>query len=142
MAAGASLDAGAGVADGAAAWDAGVDAEAAGLEVSAPQAATASMSAARAGRNATRDGRRLERVDTEAPPVAIDGTGGARHEDAKPLASTFEVRGQVVGCTVLPTFLSKARACTVESATGLPPEGAVTVAGLCRNRTGFATTRR
>ena len=49
----------------------------------------------------------------------------------------------MVEVTVLPTFLSKVRACTVGSATGLPPEGrAVTVAGLCRNLTGFATTRR
>jgi hypothetical protein len=46
-------------------------------------------------------------------------------------------------CTVLPTFLSKVRACTVGSATGLAPsKGATTVAGLCRILTGFATTRR
>ena len=46
-------------------------------------------------------------------------------------------------CTILPTFLSKVCACTVWSATGLAPSGgALTVAGLCRDLTGFATTRR
>ena len=45
-------------------------------------------------------------------------------------------------CTVLPTFLSKVRACTVGRRPDLRPRGAITVAGLCRNLTGFATTRR
>ena len=44
--------------------------------------------------------------------------------------------------TVLPTFLSKVRACTVGPATGLAPRRAFTVAGLCRHLTGFATPQR
>ena len=48
---------------------------------------------------------------------------------------------QAVDRTVLPTFLSKVRACTVWSATGLRPRGTITVAGLCRDLTGFATAR-
>ncbi len=50
---------------------------------------------------------------------------------------------QPVVCTVLPTFLSKVRACTVGRRPDFRPGwGTVTVAGLCRNHTGFATTRR
>ena len=48
------------------------------------------------------------------------GVGGVAHENAKPLASNGSKEGSSRECArVLPTFLSKVRACTVWSATGL-----------------------
>ena len=48
---------------------------------------------------------------------------GSRQTRETPHFGSGRRRGQVMRCTVLPTFLSKVRACTAGSATGLPPEG-------------------
>ena len=49
--------------------------------------------------------------------------GGVVRTHETPRFEACRRRGQGMVCTVLPTFLSKVRACTVGSATGLPPEG-------------------
>jgi hypothetical protein len=72
--------------------------------------------------------------------VRISGAGeltGGIATNATPRFDACRRRGQVVVCTVLPTFLSKVRACTVGSATGLAARGRFTVAGLCRDLTGL-----
>ena len=51
-------------------------------------------------------------------------------------------RGQAVDRTVTPDLSLEGSSGDGRSATGLPPQGAVTVAGLCRNHTGFATKPR
>ena len=90
-------------------------------------------------------GPRRDREDTETSGTS-DGTrttGGVADTRRTPRVADRATEGhQGEECTVLPTFLSKVRACTVGSATGLATRGWFTVAGLCRTLTGFATTRR
>ena len=101
----------------------------------------------RRGARASDDGQRDEassQVDavTREPPGGIGPEGRPGH--GTPLASgDGSTEGcQVDRCTVLPTFLSKVRASTGGRRPDFRPRGAVTVAGLCRIHTGFATTRR
>ena len=63
---------------------------------------------------------------------------------AEPLASMGRRRG-LAGGAHGPAYLSLEGSSMhreVGDRTSVPGQGAVTVAGLCRNRTGFATTRR
>ena len=83
----------------------------------------------RGGGRPRRQGRRRRRASSQVGAHARDLRVGCGPEGragtARPLASgDGSTEGcQVDRCTVLPTFLSKVRACTVGSATGLPPEG-------------------
>src|SRR4029078_6437791 len=77
-------------------------------------------------RAANRAPRRAVRADGDGdtgsrPPRLVGGWEGPRR-DAKPLASNGSKEGSNRKCArVLPTFLSKVRACTVWPATGLAP---------------------
>ena len=72
----------------------------------------------------------------------VEEREGSRQNRETPRFEAFEGGVYRWSRTVLPTFLSKVRACTVGRRPDFRPRRAVTVAGLCRNRTGFATTRR
>ena len=76
-------------------------------------------------------------------PGACDprGTPAGEGWKTKTPRSGVEARGQAVDRTMRLTFLSKARAATADRRPDFRPMGAVTVAGLCRTHTGFATCR-
>ena len=114
-----------GVADATAATDALGEApapvELQAARTSARAASTARMEPGSAGRRTDGDG---ADKGGNLNGGAIGGVAQGSHlGDANP--SLRQVEGGVypVECTVLPTFLSKVRACTVWPATGLPPEG-------------------
>ena len=74
--------------------------------------------------------------------ACVHGNSDSGLERVRPLASGVRSRGQAVDRTVAPDLSLEGSSGDGRSATGLPPQGAVTVAGLCRNHTGFATKPR
>ena len=67
-------------------------------------------------------------------------SGLGKGENRRPLASGKQGSGG--GLHDAPDLSLEGSSGDGRSATGLPPQGAVTVAGLCRNHTGFATIPR
>ena len=96
---------------------------------------------ARAARCEARDGRTGTAGTRGRPPLRVRLSEGSRR-NAKPLASSVSKEG-LAGGSHGPAYLSlEGSSMHRGSATGLAPRRAFTVAGLCRDLTGFATTRR
>ena len=96
--------------------------------------------AGRAGRE--RDGQQEAGHGEEgAGRACVHGNSDSGLENRRPLASGTK-QGSGGGSHESPDLSLEGSSGDGRSATGLPPQGAVTVAGLCRNHTGFATRPR
>jgi hypothetical protein len=95
------------------------------------------------GAGAEKEGRREGEQDGERTKTSDHGNSGRAVENQQTPWLRGEARGQAVDRTGTPDLSLEGSSGDGGSATGLPPpQGAVTVAGLCRNHTGFATIPR